>query len=241
MAAAAPGRYPRGVLRAVLFDFNGVLLDDEPLHADLLLALAREDGIEVAFERYATRYVGLNDRNAVAAIWGDAGRPLPPDGIRRLVAEKARRYEREILARDFFPGARELVHEAARRVPIGIVSGALRAEVIGGLKRAGLFDRFTALVASEDVARGKPDPEGYVRGLAEVNRDRVRLKREPIGPRNVLVIEDTEHGVAAAKAAGMKVVAVGHTLPRHRLEAADAFVPRVLDLDLDVVARELFG
>lgn len=229
------------MLRAVLFDFNGVLLDDEPLHAELLLTLAREAGIEVTLERYATRYVGLNDRNAVAAIWGDAGRPLPSDAIRRLVEEKARRYEVAVLARDFFPGARELVREAARRVPIGIVSGALRAEVTGGLKRAGLFDRFTALVTAEDVGRGKPDPEGYARGLADVNRDLVRLKKEPLGPRNVLVIEDTEHGVAAAKAAGMKVVAVGHTLPRHRLDAADAFVPRLLDLELDVLARELFG
>ena len=229
------------MLRAVLFDFNGVLLDDEPLHAELLIALAREDGIEVPQERYVTRYVGLNDRNAVAAIWHDAGRALPPDAIRRTVAEKARRYERAVAGRDFFAGARELVREAARRVPIGIVSGALRAEVIAGLKRAGIFDRFTALVASEDVSRGKPDPEGYARGLADVNRDLARGRKEPVSPREVLVIEDTEHGVAAARAAGMRVVAVGHTLPRHRLDAADAFVPRLVDLELDAVIRELFG
>lgn len=242
-AVAEPpaARYARGVFRALLFDFNGVLLDDEPLHAELLLALAREEGIEVSPERYASRYVGLNDRNAIAAIWHDAGRALPPDGIRRRVAEKARRYERAVEGRGFFPGARELVREAARRVPLGVVSGALRAEVIGGLKRAGVFDRFTALVTAEDVRNGKPDPEGYARGLEEVNRDLCRLRKEPVAAKRVLVIEDTEHGVAAAKAAGMKVVAVGHTLPRHRLHDADAFVPRILDLDLDAVARELFG
>lgn len=229
------------MLRAVFFDFNGVLLDDEPLHGELLRALAREEGIEISLERYATRYVGLSDRTALAAMWGDAGRPLPPDALRRLVAEKARRYGPAVALRDFFPGARELVREAARRVPIGAVSGALRDELVGGLKRAGIFDRFTALVASEDVTRGKPDPEGYVRGLELVNRDLARRKAEPLGPRDALAIEDTAHGVAAAKAAGMKVLAVGHTLPRHRLDDADAFVPRLLDLDLDVIARELFG
>jgi HAD superfamily hydrolase (TIGR01509 family) len=241
VAVGAPGRYSPAVLRAVFFDFNGVLLDDEPLHGELLRALASEDEIDVPFERYATRYVGMSDRTAVAAIWGDAGRPLPPDALRRLLAEKARRYAGAIAERAFFPGARELVREAARRVPIGAVSGALRAELVGGLKRAGVFDRFTALVASEDVTRGKPDPEGYLRGLELVNRDLARRREEPIGARHALAIEDTEHGVAAARAAGLKVIAVGHTLPRHRLEGADAFVPRLLDLELDVVVRELFG
>jgi HAD superfamily hydrolase (TIGR01509 family) len=241
MAGDASGRYAPAVLRAVFFDFNGVLLDDEPLHGELLRALAREDGIDVPFERYAARYVGMSDRTAVAAIWRDAGRALSPDALRRLLAEKARRYAEAMAGRDFFPGARELVREAARRVPIGAVSGALRAELVGGLKRAGVFDRFTALVASEDVTRGKPDPEGYLRGLELVNRDLARRREEPIGARHALAIEDTEHGVAAARAAGLKVIAVGHTLPRHRLEGADAFVPRLLDLELDVVARELFG
>jgi HAD superfamily hydrolase (TIGR01509 family) len=123
---------------------------------------------------------------------------------------------------------REAVRYAAERLPVAVVSGAARAEIEPVLEAAGLRDAVSVIVSADDVVNGKPEPEGYLRALELLN--------EGLQPAEVVVFEDTEAGVAAAKTAGMRCIAVLGTLPAKRLAAADELVPR---LERSVVERLL--
>jgi len=223
------------MLRAVLFDFNGVLVDDEPIHLELFQRVLGEEGVELREEDYYRRYLGFDDRGCFAAVLADAGRPAGAAAIARLIARKAA-YYRERIRRDgypFFAGAAELVREAAARGwVLGVVSGALREEVEGALRQAGLRDAFKLLVTAEDVTEGKPDPEGYRLALSGLNA-RPPLPTRLVHPHEALAVEDSPAGLAAAAAAGLASVAVANTYPAAELSAAGA----VLD-SLDGVGAE---
>lgn len=230
------------VLKAVLFDFNGVLVDDEPLHCRLICDLAEERaGLSVTRDTYFRRYTGIPDRECFTSVWRDGGLSPPgPAELEDLVAEKARRYHENVMGQDlFFPGAADLVRRAAALVPVGIVSGALREEVWMALRQAKLESVVSVVVTAEDVPRGKPAPDPYLTALRALG-DRARRNgaAEPTAA-VTLAVEDTEPGVTAARAAGLRVLSVGHTTPRERLAAADLFVPRIADVDLDDVQRKL--
>jgi beta-phosphoglucomutase len=119
------------------------------------------------------------------------------------------------------------VRYAAKRVPVAIVSGAARAEIGPVVEAAGLAPLLTGIVASDDVGKGKPDPEGYLRALELF--DGVR-------PEDVVVLEDTEAGIAAAKAAGMRVIGKAGTVALHRLVQADEVVEAI---DAELMKRIL--
>ena len=226
------------MLRAVIFDLHGTLLDDEALRVRLSCDLAREDGLAVDAEETGRRLAGLDDRTALQLIWAERGRPLEPHALRRLLAEKARRYEAALAGRvPLFPGARALVEEVARRVPVGVVATSPRADAQAALKAAGLFHLLAALVAADDVPR---PANAYEACIAEMGRVLARYRMEAPAPRNVLVIEDTEAGIAAARAAGAKVAAVAHTQRLDRLAGADTHAARLIDLELGALERELF-
>lgn len=224
------------MLRAVLLDFNGVLVDDEPLHADLLRRVLAEEGVErdAGFYRDA---LGLDDRTCFARALGTAAEPAR---IMRLVARKAS-YYRERIRRSghaFFPGALELVGEiGAAGLRLGLVSGALRDEVADALEQAGIGNRFQVIVTAEDVAAGKPDPEGYRRALAELNA-RPPLPERLIHPHEVVALEDSPAGLAAAGGAGVVTLGVAHGADRARLAAADFVVEDLEGLGLERL-REL--
>jgi beta-phosphoglucomutase len=131
------------------------------------------------------------------------------------------------------PPVRRAVALAAARVPVAIVSGAARAEIEPVVAAAGLTGRFAALVTADDVTRGKPDPEGYLRALELLAGHAPGLTAA-----EVTAFEDTEAGVASAKAAGLRCIAVSRTLPPQRLAAADALVPGV---DEEIVSAVLDG
>jgi len=210
------------MLRAVLFDFNGVLVDDEPIHLELFQRVLGEAGVELRAKEYYRRYLGFDDRGCFSAVLAAAGRPAGPAAIARLVARKAA-YYRERIRRDgypFFPGGAELVREAAGRGwVLGVVSGALRDEVEGALRQAGLRDAFKLLVTAEDVAEGKPDPEGYRLALEGLN-GRPPLPSRLVHPHEALAVEDSPAGLEAAAAAGLAAVAVANTYPAAELAGA---------------------
>jgi len=241
---APPGpaaRYDDPVLRAILFDFNGVLVDDEPLHMELLRKVLGEEGIELTEEEYYARYLALDDRGCFAKALTAAGQEAGPGRLARLIARKAS-YYRERIRRDgfpFFPGAVELVREAAAAgLMLGVVSGALKEEVEGALRQAGLREVFKVLVAAEDVSGSKPDPEGYIKALAGLN-SRPPLPDRLVHPHEVLAIEDSPGGLAAATTAGLSTLAVAHTCPAGEL-AADSVVDQLGSLSLAEL-RERFG
>jgi beta-phosphoglucomutase len=210
--------------RAVLFDFNGTLSDDEPLLCEILCALFAEEGRPLTAQQYFDELAGLSDPEIVRAWLGD-----DHPHAERVVAERVRRYREAVADGSTVPArVREAVRWAAARVPVGIVSGAAREEIEPVVRAAGLADVLRTIVSSDDVVAGKPDPEGYVRAL--------ELLGDGIRPPDVLVFEDTEAGVAAAKAAGTYCVAVLGTLAPSRLAAADEVVP---SLDVPLLSRLL--
>ena len=228
----------RPVLRAVIFDLHGTLLDDEPLRVDLLRRMAAERAIELD-PAFAGALVGTDDRSAIRQIWSHARAQLPADEARRLLAEKQRRYAEAVGERPpLFPGARAIFEEAARRFPVGVVASSLRADAIAALKGAGFFRRLSALVTAEEVPA--PSAAAFEACLERINLLAPRFRIEPIAPREVLVFEDTEAGIAAAQAAGMKVAAVAHTQRFDRIVQADTHAARIVDFELDALEKELF-
>ncbi len=229
------------MVRALLFDFNGVLVDDEPLHSELFARVLAEEGVVVPSHDYAERYFGLDDRAGFASALAEAASPASEERIARLVARKAAYYQLAIRrgGYPYFPGAAELVRAAAAAgLTLAVVSGALRAEVEGGLRQEGLLPCFKRLITAEDVRRGKPDPEGYATALAALNSD-PPLPSRLIHPHEVAAIEDSPAGLEAAAACGLRTVAVGHSYPAVALALADVVVPRLADLGLAELLRRL--
>lgn len=228
------------MLRALLLDFNGVLVDDEPLHFELFRRVLAEEGLDLSERDYYERYLGFDDRGAFLAKLADAGRTADPPQLARLIARKAAYYQ-ELVHRQgypFFPGARELVRAAAEAgLRLGVVSGALREEVAGALVQAGLAERVPILVTAEDVAESKPHPEGYLLALELLNSV-PPLPERLIHPHEVLAIEDSPAGLESAAAAGLRTLGVAHTYSGGRLDA-DATVDTLEGLTVEAIERLL--
>jgi HAD superfamily hydrolase (TIGR01509 family) len=212
------------VIRAILFDFNGVLVDDEPIHLEIFQKVLAEEGIILTADDYYRDYLGFDDRGCFGAVLQKAGETPTVPRLMRLIARKASYYQDRIRQSGypFFPGAAELVAEvAASGRMLGVVSGALSEEVESALRQAGLRDRFKILVTAEDVTEGKPDPEGYRRALEGLN-SLPPLPERLFHPHEVLAVEDSPAGLAAAADLGLTTLAVAQTYPAHRLRMADA-------------------
>ncbi len=231
---SGPRRYTPAVIRAILFDFNGVLLDDEPLHKELLQELLAEHGVELTEDDYWSVYVGFDDREAFKHGFESAGKALDDGLLTRLIARKAVLYQERIEARGFpfFPGAVELVqavHDAG--LQLGVVSGALRSEIETALDRAGAAQYFGPIVSADDVATSKPDPEGYLAGIQALNAT-PPLPERLIHPHEILSIEDTPAGLEAARDAGLRRLAVEHTFPERVVgPLAEVVVEKISDAD----------
>ena len=227
------------MLRAILFDFNGVLVDDEPIHFQLVARVLAEEGLALDTVDYLAEFVGLPDRDCFAAAMRRAGVEPDPTRIVRLVARKASYYQ-QVMRRQgfpFFPGAVELVRSASGSgLMLGVVSGALGEEVEGALAQAGLRDAFKCVVAAEDVARGKPAPDAYLRALDEIN-SRPPLPQRLVHPHEVLAIEDTPRGLEAAVAAGLVTLGIAQTFSREALETADFVAEGLGGLSFDDLQR----
>ena len=159
--------------------------------------------------------------------------------LMRLIARKAAYYQERIRERGYplFPGAIELVREAAAAGRmLGIVSGALREEVEGALRQTGLQSLFKVVVTAEDVSDGKPDPEGYLRALEALNSV-PPLPERLIHPHEVLAVEDSPAGLAAAAEVGFVTLGVAHTYPASRLREADAVAEGLQGLTLERLER----
>ena len=205
-------------MRALLLDFNGTLSDDEPVLCRIFQELFAEEGKPLTEEEYYDRLAGFSDREIVR-MW--LGRDDPA-----LVERKIDRYRQLADGSTVDREAREAVREAAEAAAVAVVSGSARAEIEPVLDAAGLTDAITLVVSSEDVARSKPDPEGYL----------IALHLLGIDSSEAAAVEDSEAGVAAAKAAGLYTAAVTTTLPAERLSEADEIVQR---FDRDLIARLL--
>lgn len=206
------------MLDAVIFDFNGVLVDDEDLHLQGFNAALRPYGLEVSPEAYLSNYLGFDDRGAFSAIFRDARRELDSKTLDALIEAKAVVYERLAETElSVFDGAVTLLQALSTVAPIAIVSGALRREINLALRHMGCESLVSVIIAAEDVTACKPDPEGYVLGLRAL-----RSRHGELSSARVVVIEDSPAGVTAAVRAELIAVGVAHTYPSAKLTAAGA-------------------
>jgi beta-phosphoglucomutase len=199
---------------AVVFDFNGTLSDDEPVLCEIFMHLFAEHGRPMSAQEYFDHLAGLSDPEIVTTWLGEDH----PD-VRAVIGERERRYRAAAAdGSTIHEHVREAVRYAAERVPLAICSGAARAEIEPVIVSAGIAGCFRTVVSSDDVVHGKPDPEGYVKTLELLEVD----------PARAAVFEDTEAGVASARAAGVgRVLAMRTTLEPHRLAAADELIDRL--------------
>jgi HAD superfamily hydrolase (TIGR01509 family) len=190
--------------RAVILDFNGTLADDEALLIGIYEELLREHGLAFEAGEYP-RYAGLPDQAMFARLFHDSGRPLEAATKDRLLRDRVGRYRSAVS--DGHPVADEtaaFVRALAAQVPVGIASGAFREEIEHVLELAGLAELVAVIVSIDEVRAGKPDPESFIAALEHINRDR----HQAIEPEQTVVVEDSTDGARAARAAGMRCVAL---------------------------------
>ena len=158
------------MLRAVIFDFNGIIVDDEPIHFELFQRVLQEEDINLTEADYYARYLGFDDRGAFTTAYREHGRALSDSKLAQLIERKAAYYQEETKSKiRVFPGIQTLVPTLAKKLPLAIASGALRNEIEIILSGIGLSAHFRAIVSAEDVSRGKPEPEIFLKALAQLN------------------------------------------------------------------------
>jgi beta-phosphoglucomutase len=197
----------------ILFDFNGVIIDDESQHCDALIATLSEYGYALDRDTYYREYLGFDDRECFRFTFERMGRPIDEATLRDAVARKHAAYERAIRgSMQLVPGAAEFVENAALDgLQMAIVSGALRSEIELVLDLAGLRPHFAEIVAAEDVGVCKPDPQGF-------NRAREMLD---LTPKRCVAIEDSLPGLNAARAAGLRCLMLATSHPEDACGSAD--------------------
>lgn len=220
-------------LRAVMFDFDGVIVDSEPAHFRWFQRLLADEGVTLTRADYDAIYLGMDDRECFTEALTRHGKTAALPKVPDLIERKSARLMAEMAERPpVLPGAVELVRTLAKRVPLAICSGALRREIEAMLTHAGIDSCFVGIVSAEDVSHGKPHPEGYTKALALLNR--AQSLARAIEPASCLVIEDSLAGIEAAKAAGMRCLAVANSYPEAALKQASADAV-VATLDGDVL------
>jgi len=213
------------VIGGIVFDFNGTLSDDEPILCEIFVQLFAEHGKPLSAQEYFDELAGLSDPEIVRT-W--LGREHPD--VDAVIGERIERYRAAVAdGSSVHEHVRDALRYAARRVPLAICSGAARAEIEPVVEAAGLAPLLRGIVSSDDVARGKPHPEGYAKAVREL--------LDGVDPADVLVFEDTEAGIASARAAGIgRVLAVSGTLEPRRLRQADELIDRI---DVELMRRTL--
>jgi beta-phosphoglucomutase len=225
-------------LTAMIFDFDGVIADTEPLHFAGFRQTLAEIGISLTESDYYANYLGYDDRGCFLAALTAHQYPTDPVALAQLMQRKAHAYLESVkdhLA--IFPGVREFVREASAAYPLAIASGALRHEIEVILEQAGLRKEFLHITSAEDVTRGKPDPQPFLHALNALNRQR---REQASTAESCLVIEDSIPGIRGAKTAGMKVLAVANTHTIQDLHEAHAVAQSLSQIRLSELRERLW-
>jgi beta-phosphoglucomutase len=218
------------MISAIVFDFDGVLADSEPLHLRAYQEVLASLGVTLTREEYYARYLGYNDEEMLAKLAEAQGWTMDERRLEALVAEKGRVYDAIIETTEvLYPGAAACTERLAAAFPLGIASGALRHEIDAMLRRGGLERHFRFIVASGDTPQSKPAPDPY-RRAAELHG---------LPPAACLAIEDSRWGIESAKSAGLSCIAVTHTYPREALTMADRVVESLDQITPDFVRSAL--
>ena len=213
------------MISAVIFDFDGVIVDSERIHWAAFNAVLEPHGKTISWAEYTDVFIGFDDRDTFKTAFPDLGK----DELAALIAGKAAAFQ-DLLADGgaaALPGAVDLIKHLSGQVPIAICSGALREDIVPIIGKLGVAEAFDTIVTAEDTPISKPNPAPY------------KLAAQNLGITNGMAIEDTPAGIASAKGAGLKVLAVTNSYDRSYLTAADAVVDSLEGLTLEKL-NELF-
>ncbi|MBN2162300.1 MAG: HAD family phosphatase [Pontiellaceae bacterium] len=212
------------MLSAVVFDFDGIIVDSEPLHFRAFNEVLKPLNKSITWDDYCTSYIGFDDRDAFQEIYKNSGEDsLSAQELTSLIEQKAGILQRFIENGEAIPlaGAVELIKSIPVRLPVALCSGALRSDIEPILEMLGISNAFSVIVTAEDTDKSKPDPAPYRLALEKLGID---------NPASAVAIEDTPAGIISAKGAGLKVLAVTNSYDRDFLMDADAVVDSLEDV-----------
>lgn len=223
------------MIRAVVFDFDGVIANSEPLHFRAFRDVLASEGITLTEAEYYARYLGYNDERAFREIGVERGHRWDDRAIANLIARKAVVTEElEQHGSILFPGAREAIEHLARLCPLAIASGALRSEIDRTLERERLRIHFAVIVSADDGGASKPAPDPYLRAVERLS---TATRPGALRPSDCVAVEDSPWGLESARAAGLLTVGVAHTYTREALAQANAVVDTLDTLTWEMLCR----
>jgi len=212
-------------ISAIVFDFDGVLADSEPLHLKAYQHIFEPHGIHIDRKAYCDRYLGYDDEGSIRQMVADNSLMLGDEEIEVLLREKARVFEKLVSNGDvLYRGAAGCARRLGAEWPLGIASGALRHEIELMLRGARLLDAFRFIVSAGDTDRTKPAPDPYLRA-AELHG---------VPAPQCVAVEDSHWGLQSARDAGMRTIAIAHTYPHDSL-TADRVIDSLEELTVDLV------
>lgn len=225
------------MIKAILLDFNGVIIDDEPIQLKAYQEALKDYDISLSEEEYYSA-LGMDDKAFVRFVFSRHEKELTAE-ISNAIIERKGKEHRKMIENEIplFDGAVNFIKAASRRYKLGLVSMARRVEIDYVLERAGLKNSFTAIVSAEDVSNHKPDPECFNLGFRLVDKIKTMNGGFPLNRNECLVIEDSPPGIAGAKNAGMKTLGVTNTVSANALReaGADVIAANLSDLSVDTV------
>ena len=210
------------MIKAILMDFNGVIIDDEPLQMKAYQEILKDEGLELTEEQYYAS-MGMDDRTFLENVYQRADKKPEANKILEITQAKSNRW-REMIASEvpLFEGVENFIKKMARDFAVGIVSMARRDEIEYVLDRANLSRYISAIISANDVEQCKPHPECYLRGFNAIDAYRMSRDGLPMVHSECLVIEDAPQGIRAAKAARLKALGVTNTVSAEQLREAGA-------------------
>ncbi|MCC5635047.1 HAD family phosphatase [Nostoc sp. CHAB 5844] len=230
-------------LKAVLFDFNGVIINDERIHLQLIDEILIQENLQPQKSQERQTCLGRSDRTCFQELLVNRGRVVTQEYLSQLLNRKAEAYVLELEKLEklpIYPGVEDLVYQVrSQNINLGLVSGALRKEIELVLNRAKVAEYFKIIVAGDDITTSKPQPDGYLLAVERFNQQDPELNLQP---QECLAIEDTPAGIQAAKQAQMQVVGVANTYPFHMLQrCCNWTVDYLTDLELERVQNVFSG
>jgi beta-phosphoglucomutase len=225
------------MIQAILFDFNGVIINDERIHLKAYREVLLGEGVALTDEDYFAS-LGMDDAAFVRAAYARAGRPLNEEKMRAVVMREHELHREYI--KDDLPvpsGVVTFIKAAARHYQLSIVSMAERSEIDHVMELADLDGLFSVIVSAEPGLKHKPAPDCYQRALELLNEKRRAARELPFLSHECLVIEDAPPGIQAAREAGMRTIGVTTTVSERRLRGAQADIvtPNLGDWNIDAV------
>lgn len=231
------------MLKAVLFDFNGVIINDEPIHKELIDEILLRENLRPSPDEFTQLCLGRSDRICLKNLLTRRGRIVTEDYLNKLIESKSQAYRQKLasfMELPIYSGVEETLKKIQSvGLTIGLVTGSVRANVELVLELIGIGDYFKVIIAGDDIKTSKPDPDGYLLAVKCLNQQEPAWQ---LKPENCLVIEDTPAGIQAAKSAGMQVVGIANTYPFHMLQRqANWTIDYLTELEIERIKKVFSG